>query len=155
MTRERARSTKLRHVYKVALVGLLIASASMVTSSSPAEAAQAKCTGATEKVTSIVTVTAPSLSGHFNCTLQPGDGYSGGGTRTAVRALQFHLNLCSNSNLPIDGLYGPFTEAVVTYIQAANNIQADGIYGPQTRNVMPWYLNFVGAFYYCQTFTGW
>ena len=63
--------------------------------------------------------------------LGPGDGYVGGGS-PGVRRLQRELAAAGQSPGPIDGRYGPRTQAAVRRLQAARHLQVDGIAGPQT-----------------------
>jgi len=71
----------------------------------------------------------PSLLGY-------GSGYGTPHGASAVRAVQQQLNREGWEPGPIDGLYGPRTEAAVTRFQAAARIGVDGIVGPQTRGAI-------------------
>lgn len=63
--------------------------------------------------------------------LGPGDGYFGRGS-PQVRRLQRSLVASGYSPGPIDGRYGPRTEAAVRRFQAARHLEVDGLAGPQT-----------------------
>lgn len=57
-------------------------------------------------------------------------GYHGG----CVNQLQTELNTIDGANLPVDGTFGPATQAAVETFQEKNGISpADGIVGPQTK----------------------
>jgi peptidoglycan hydrolase-like protein with peptidoglycan-binding domain/TPR repeat protein len=64
--------------------------------------------------------------------LGPGDGYVGAGS-AQVRRLQRDLAAAGYSPGPIDGRYGPRTEAAVMRFQATRHLEVDGIAGSQTR----------------------
>lgn len=49
-----------------------------------------------------------------------------------VRVLQAALNDKARANVPIDGAFGPKTEAAVKAFQTANGLVADGLVGPAT-----------------------
>ena len=49
-----------------------------------------------------------------------------------MKALQRDLRAAGQRVGPIDGVYGPRTEAAVSRLQAASNIAVDGVAGPQT-----------------------
>jgi peptidoglycan hydrolase-like protein with peptidoglycan-binding domain len=68
--------------------------------------------------------------------LARGSGYGQpqGGPR--VRALQRRLRALGHRPGPVDGLYGPLTEAAVERLQRDSGLSADGIVGPQTRRVL-------------------
>jgi peptidoglycan hydrolase-like protein with peptidoglycan-binding domain/DNA invertase Pin-like site-specific DNA recombinase len=59
-----------------------------------------------------------------------GAGYPEGSE--AVRALQLRLRRADESPGPIDGLFGPLTEAAVRRFQAREGLAADGLVGPLT-----------------------
>ena len=59
-----------------------------------------------------------------------GIGLAGGPER--VRALQRHLHTLGVEPGPVDGRYGPSTEAAVRRFQAAHGLAVDGIVGPHT-----------------------
>ena len=63
--------------------------------------------------------------------LYPGSGYAGNGS-TRVQALQRRLRGAGFSPGPVDGRYGPLTEAAVTRFQAAHGLTVSGIAGPVT-----------------------
>jgi len=64
-------------------------------------------------------------------TVFPGAGYEPGGSRV-VRDLQRLLARTGYRPGPIDGRYGPLTEAAVRRFQAHRGLQVDGIAGPRT-----------------------
>jgi LPXTG-motif cell wall-anchored protein len=63
--------------------------------------------------------------------LYPGTGYAGAGSAQVLR-LQRELRRAGLNAGPIDGRYGPRTEAAVRRFQAAHGLQVDGIAGPRT-----------------------
>jgi peptidoglycan hydrolase-like protein with peptidoglycan-binding domain len=66
-------------------------------------------------------------------TLAPGSGYAVEGGSRQVRQLQLRLRRASHSPGPVDGLYGPQTEAAVRRFQLAHGLAVDGVVGPQTQ----------------------
>jgi Putative peptidoglycan binding domain len=70
---------------------------------------------------------AGSNTRNWSCTLRRGDRGAG------VYVLQGNLNACHRAGLVADAIYGQHTEAVITWMQAANgSIAVDGVYGPVT-----------------------
>ena len=63
--------------------------------------------------------------------LYPGSGYTANGL-AGVRGLQRRLRRAGFSPGPVDGRYGPLTEAAVARFQAAHGLSASGIAGPVT-----------------------
>src|ERR1700716_2313407 len=68
--------------------------------------------------------------------LARGSGYAGRAGSPAVRALQRRLRSLDNNPGPIDGLYGPLTQAAVERFQATHGLAVDGIAGPQTQDAL-------------------
>jgi peptidoglycan hydrolase-like protein with peptidoglycan-binding domain/DNA invertase Pin-like site-specific DNA recombinase len=68
--------------------------------------------------------------------LQYGAGYGKAEGAPPVREVQRSLRRLGWQPGPLDGLYGPRTEAAVTRFQAAAQVAADGIVGPQTRRAL-------------------
>jgi hypothetical protein len=66
--------------------------------------------------------------------LARGAGYEIEGGSKPVRALQRGLRRVGHEPGPIDGLYGPLTEAAVEGYQQAEGLPVDGVAGPQTRD---------------------
>lgn len=64
--------------------------------------------------------------------LSRGSGYGQTGGSPLVRALQLRLARGGYRPGPVDGLYGPLTEASVTRFQSAHGLRVDGIAGPVT-----------------------
>ncbi len=62
-----------------------------------------------------------------------GEGYGLANGSRAVRALQIRLRTGGFRPGPIDGLFGPLTQASVRRFQARHDLKVDGIVGPQTR----------------------
>jgi peptidoglycan hydrolase-like protein with peptidoglycan-binding domain/DNA invertase Pin-like site-specific DNA recombinase len=62
-----------------------------------------------------------------------GAGYDQPAGAARVRALQRRLRTLGHDPGPIDGLYGPLTEAAVESFQLARGLQVDGVVGPLTR----------------------
>jgi peptidoglycan hydrolase-like protein with peptidoglycan-binding domain len=61
-----------------------------------------------------------------------GSGYGRSGGSERVRLLQQRLRTLGQQPGPVDGLYGPLTEAAVTRFQSSAGLAIDGIAGPQT-----------------------
>ena len=68
--------------------------------------------------------------------LQYGAGYGKADGAPPVRVVQRSLRRLGWQPGPVDGLYGPRTEAAVTRFQTAARVAADGIVGPQTRQAL-------------------
>jgi peptidoglycan hydrolase-like protein with peptidoglycan-binding domain/DNA invertase Pin-like site-specific DNA recombinase len=68
--------------------------------------------------------------------LARGAGYGQPQGEPGVRALQRRLRALGHRPGPVDGLYGPLTEAAVERLQRDTGLSADGIVGPQTRRVL-------------------
>jgi peptidoglycan hydrolase-like protein with peptidoglycan-binding domain/DNA invertase Pin-like site-specific DNA recombinase len=68
--------------------------------------------------------------------LQYGAGYGKAEGAPQVREVQRTLHRLGWQPGPVDGLYGPRTEAAVTQFQAATHVGVDGIVGPQTRGAL-------------------
>ncbi|MQA75603.1 MAG: hypothetical protein GEU88_14905 [Solirubrobacterales bacterium] len=64
--------------------------------------------------------------------MAPGAGFGDPAGSQRVRALQLHLRRAGEDPGPIDGLFGPLTEAAVRSFQAAQGLAADGLVGPLT-----------------------
>jgi peptidoglycan hydrolase-like protein with peptidoglycan-binding domain len=61
-----------------------------------------------------------------------GAGYGQPGGSDQVRAVQRHLRTADTRPGPIDGLFGPRTEAAVIRFQATKGLTTDGVVGPHT-----------------------
>ena len=68
--------------------------------------------------------------------LASGSGFGQPGGSSRVRALQRKLRAGGHRPGPVDGLYGPLTEAAVERAQRDSGVSVDGIVGPQTRRVL-------------------
>ena len=68
--------------------------------------------------------------------LARGSGYGQPRGEPRVRALQRNLRAAGHRPGPVDGLYGPLTEAAVERLQRESGLAVDGIVGPQTRRVL-------------------
>lgn len=68
--------------------------------------------------------------------LHYGAGYGKPKGATPVRVVQRTLRGLGWQPGPVDGLYGPRTEAAVTRFQTAARVAADGIVGPRTRHAL-------------------
>src|SRR5688500_6425643 len=68
--------------------------------------------------------------------LARGAGYGQPRGEPRVRALQRNLRAAGHRPGPVDGLYGPLTEAAVERLQRDSGLSVDGIVGPQTRRVL-------------------
>jgi peptidoglycan hydrolase-like protein with peptidoglycan-binding domain/DNA invertase Pin-like site-specific DNA recombinase len=73
---------------------------------------------------------------HEDALLARGVGYGEQRGESRVRALQRRLRSLGQRPGPVDGLFGPQTEAAVEYIQRDSGLPVDGIVGPQTRRVL-------------------
>lgn len=65
--------------------------------------------------------------------LARGAGYGTEAGSKAVRDLQLRLRRLGDRPGPIDGLYGPMTEAGVERFQRSHGLAVDGVVGPQTK----------------------
>jgi hypothetical protein len=65
--------------------------------------------------------------------LARGAGYGTEAGSKAVRDLQLRLRRLGDRPGPIDGLYGPLTEAAVERFQRSHGLAIDGVVGPQTK----------------------
>ena len=65
--------------------------------------------------------------------LARGAGYGTEAGSKAVRELQLHLRRLGDRPGPIDGLYGPVTEAAVERFQRSHGLAIDGVVGSQTK----------------------
>src|ERR671914_876570 len=65
--------------------------------------------------------------------LARGAGYGTEAGSKAVRDLQLRLRRLGDRPGPIDGLYGPMTEAAVERFQRSHGLAVDGVVGPQTK----------------------
>jgi hypothetical protein len=65
--------------------------------------------------------------------LARGSGYDNPARSKAVRELQLRLRRRGHRPGPIDGMFGPRTEASVERFQRARGLQVDGVVGPRTR----------------------
>lgn len=69
---------------------------------------------------------------HASVVLSRGSGYGTATGSALVRTLQVQLARAGDAPGPIDGLYGPLTQASVRAFQAAHGLTIDGIAGPRT-----------------------
>jgi peptidoglycan hydrolase-like protein with peptidoglycan-binding domain len=65
-----------------------------------------------------------------------GAGYAKPQGESRVRALQRRLRALGHQPGPVDGIYGPRTEAAVERLQRDSGLAVDGIVGPQTRRLL-------------------
>jgi Putative peptidoglycan binding domain len=65
--------------------------------------------------------------------LARGSGYASQAGSKAVRELQLRLRRLGHRPGPVDGLFGPLTEASVERFQRARALQVDGVVGARTR----------------------
>ena len=73
---------------------------------------------------------------HNGLVLQSGAGYAALDQRDSVRTLQSTLRELGWQPGPVDGLFGPQTEAAVIRFQSAAGLVPDGVVGPQTARAM-------------------
>jgi peptidoglycan hydrolase-like protein with peptidoglycan-binding domain len=75
-------------------------------------------------------------AGRASSVLAPGAGYGQPQGEARVRALQRSLRARGHRPGPLDGRYGPQTEAAVERLQRERGLAVDGIVGPRTRRVL-------------------
>jgi peptidoglycan hydrolase-like protein with peptidoglycan-binding domain len=75
-------------------------------------------------------------TGGASVLLVRGAGYGQPQGEPRVRALQRSLRALGHRPGPVDGLYGPLTEAAVERLQRDSGLSVDGVVGPQTRRVL-------------------
>src|ERR671923_1687037 len=68
--------------------------------------------------------------------LARGAGYGQPQGEPRVRALQRRLRALGQRPGPVDGLYGPRTEAAVERLQRDSGLSVDGVVGPRTRRLL-------------------
>lgn len=68
--------------------------------------------------------------------LAPSAGYDQPHGSARVRALQVRLRAAGESPGPVDGLFGPLTEAAVRHFQARDGLAMDGLVGPHTQTAL-------------------
>jgi peptidoglycan hydrolase-like protein with peptidoglycan-binding domain len=73
---------------------------------------------------------------HEDALLARGVGYGEKGGEERVRALQRRLRSLGQQPGPVDGRFGPLTEAAVERLQRDSGLSVDGIVGPQTRRAL-------------------
>jgi peptidoglycan hydrolase-like protein with peptidoglycan-binding domain/DNA invertase Pin-like site-specific DNA recombinase len=75
---------------------------------------------------------AAEANGTASTQLALGSGYGRSEGSARVRKLQQQLRKLEHQPGPVDGLYGPLTEAAVRRFQSSAGLQVDGIAGPRT-----------------------
>jgi peptidoglycan hydrolase-like protein with peptidoglycan-binding domain len=75
---------------------------------------------------------AAEAHGSIKASLAIGSGYGQPGGSPRVRVLQKRLRTLGQQPGPVDGLFGPLTEAAVERFQSAAGLEVDGIAGPKT-----------------------
>jgi peptidoglycan hydrolase-like protein with peptidoglycan-binding domain/DNA invertase Pin-like site-specific DNA recombinase len=68
--------------------------------------------------------------------VEPGTGYASPHGASRVRAIQRALRLAGEDPGPIDGRFGPLTEAAVTRFQRRHGVAVDGVVGPATARAL-------------------
>jgi peptidoglycan hydrolase-like protein with peptidoglycan-binding domain/DNA invertase Pin-like site-specific DNA recombinase len=79
---------------------------------------------------------AATASAATSAPLTRGVGFDRPGGAAQVRDLQRRLQELGQRPGPVDGLFGPLTEAAVERFQLAQGLDADGIVGPHTRRAL-------------------
>jgi peptidoglycan hydrolase-like protein with peptidoglycan-binding domain len=82
------------------------------------------------------TKTSAAAGDQADAVLARGAGYGQQRDEQRVRALQRRLRALGDRPGPVDGLFGPRTEAAVRRLQHDSGLAVDGIVGPQTRRVL-------------------
>jgi peptidoglycan hydrolase-like protein with peptidoglycan-binding domain/DNA invertase Pin-like site-specific DNA recombinase len=93
------------------------------------------CLSGTTPVGSAV-AQAAEAHGTASAPLALGSGYGRPEGSARVRTLQQRLRKLEHQPGPVDGLYGPLTEAAVKRFQSSAGLQVDGIAGPRTLNTL-------------------
>jgi pyruvate ferredoxin oxidoreductase gamma subunit len=78
----------------------------------------------------------PSATRGESALIASGAGYAQPRGSAGVRAIQHRLQRAGERPGPIDGRYGPLTEAAVEHFQASQGLAVDGIVGPVTANAL-------------------
>jgi hypothetical protein len=91
----------------------------------------ARATGA-QRITAARVRLLREMRPHTDVVLSRGSGYGTAAGKPLVRALQIQLARVGYRPGPIDGLYGPRTQASVSAFQGAYGLAIDGVAGPRT-----------------------
>ena len=78
----------------------------------------------------------PAQAADAGTALAPGAGYGQRQGDSRVRLLQRRLRALGQRPGPVDGLYGPRTEAAVERLQRDAGLAVDGVVGPETRRLL-------------------
>jgi peptidoglycan hydrolase-like protein with peptidoglycan-binding domain/anti-sigma regulatory factor (Ser/Thr protein kinase) len=78
----------------------------------------------------------PAQAADAGTALSPGAGYGQRQGDSRVRLLQRRLRALGQRPGPVDGLYGPRTEAAVERLQRDAGLAVDGVVGPETRRLL-------------------
>jgi len=88
--------------------------------------------GAAVVLLCLPSTSAASGAGAGDPVLGPGSGFAATHGSQAVRELQRRLHGLGQEPGPIDGLYGPHTQAAVAGFQRTRGLRVDGVVGPET-----------------------
>jgi peptidoglycan hydrolase-like protein with peptidoglycan-binding domain len=114
---------------RVRRLALVLATLAAPTTLLPTSAAAAPGAARHEQRSELAGRTARS---HTTVLLARGSGYRQAGGSPAVRALQRRLTRLGYAPGPVDGRFGPRTQAAVLAFQTRQGLTADGLVGPRT-----------------------
>lgn len=109
-----------RTTLRAGLCGALLAAAGTLLTANPADAADARCNGATTMTAWNGTqIYMPTANGNIYCYMNYGE------AGNEVRALQTTLNNCYGASLAVDGEFGPKTQAALRAAESSHGMGVD------------------------------